>query len=59
MYFNILAKVIKQMLLYFYCQALAPTEKILQKGSRASGIQWTFWYVTKGQYQIQITEKTF
>lgn len=45
---NILTKVIKQILLHVYCQALAPAEKTVQKGSRVSGIQWTFWYVAKG-----------
>lgn len=48
MCYSILAKVIKWILLHFYCQALAPTEKTVQKGFRASGIQWTFWYVAKG-----------
>lgn len=45
---NRLAKVIKQILLHFCCQALAPAEKTVPKGSRASGIQWTFWYAAKG-----------
>lgn len=44
---NILAKVIKQILLHCCCQALAPAEKTVQKGSRAGGIQWTFWYAAK------------
>lgn len=45
---NILTKIIKQIPLHFYCQALAPVEKTVQKGSRASGILWAFWHVAKG-----------
>lgn len=44
---NILAKVMKWILLNFHCRALAPTEQTFQKGFRASGIQSTFWYVAK------------